>query len=191
MMKRPQKNLLILLSIVAVLWIVLRELPLAITLGFTAVLLLTGIVLIVIGRHFLLGRFYSRKREWRRAIERYMRFEKKLSTNRANAHFIPLYMGIYSFDGVAITRNSIAECLINLGEMDEAVRWLRLALQRDPLYAVPYTNLGTIAAMRHDSSMAQLEFRRAVELGYSPTAAQELLRRALAEARTDESKNLE
>jgi hypothetical protein len=57
-----------------------------------------------------------------------------------------------------------------------------LALQRDPLYAVPYTNLGTIAAMRNDRSTAQLEFRRAVELGFSPTGAQELLRRALAKA---------
>jgi tetratricopeptide (TPR) repeat protein len=191
MMKRPQKNLLVLLSVVAVPWVVLRELPLLVTLAFTGLLLLLALVLMVIGRDFLVGRYYSRKREWRRAMERYSRFERRLLTSRVNALLIPLYLGIYSFDGVAITRNNIAHSLMNLGELDEAVRWLRMALQRDPLYAVPYTNLGTIAAMRNDRSTAQVEFRRAVELGFSPTGAQELLRRALAKANSAMGRTLE
>ena len=181
-MKRPQKNLFLLLSIIAVIWILLRELPLLVTLAFTALLLLVGVALLTVGRDFIVGRYYARKCDWQRAIERFSRFEQRLLTRRINALLIPLYLDIYSFDGVAIARNNIAHGHMKLGDLNEAVRWSRLALQRDPLYAVPYTNLGAIAAMRKDKSTAQLEFRRAIELGYSVTSAQDLLQQALAKA---------
>jgi len=131
-------------------------------------------------RDFMVGRFRTSRRQWRQAAERFEKFEQKLVSARWSAVLIPIYLSIYTFDGVAVARNNIAQSLMNLKEFDAAVRWLRGALQRDPLYAIPYVNLGTIAALRGDGETARLEFRRAVELGFSPTAAQDLLRRALA-----------
>jgi tetratricopeptide (TPR) repeat protein len=181
--KRPQRNLLIVLSALAVLWLVLLRLPPLISLWLAVAAVVFGFGLLVYARDFLVGRYRTGKREWRRAFESYASFEKKLLESRLSVVLLPIYMSIYSFDGVAIARNNMGQSLMNLNELDEAARWLRSALQRDPLYCVPYTNLGTIAALRGDAAAAQLEFRKAVELGFSPRGAQELLRRALAKAR--------
>lgn len=181
-MKRPQRNLLIILSALAVLWLVLLRLPPPAALWFGVAAIVFGFGLMLYARDFLIGRYRTGRRDWRNAIDSYSRFEKKLRGSRSSVVLLPIYLSIYSFDGVAIARNNIAQCLIALNELDEAVRWLRSALQRDPLYAVPYTNLGTIAALRGDTPAAQLEFRRAVELGFRPSVAQEMLRRAIAKA---------
>jgi tetratricopeptide (TPR) repeat protein len=181
-MKRPQRNLFVILSALAVTWLVLLRLPPVLALWLAVALLVFGFGLMVYARDFLIGRYRSGQREWRKAIESYARFEKKLLASRLSVVLIPTHLSLYSFDGVAIARNNIAQALMNLNELDDAVRWLRSALQQDPLYAVPYTNLGTIAALRGDSATAQSEFRKAVELGFSPTGAQLLLRRALAKA---------
>jgi tetratricopeptide (TPR) repeat protein len=182
MMKRPQRYLLAILSALAVLWIVLIRVPPLISLWLVVAAVVFGFGLAVFARDYLVGRWNFRRRDWRRSLARFEAFEKKLLETRLGFVLIPLYTSIYSFDGVAIARNNIAQCLIKLDALDDAERWLRSALQRDPLYPVPYTNLGTIAALRGDSAAAQLAFRRAVELGFSPAAAQEMLRRARAEA---------
>jgi tetratricopeptide (TPR) repeat protein len=190
-MKRPQRNLLIILSALAVAWLVLLRLPFTLALWLAVALVVFGFGLVVYGRDFMIGRYRTGKREWRKAIDSYSRFERKLLASRLSVALVPVYLSLYSFDGVAIARNNIAQSLMNLNELDEAVRWLRSALQHDPLYAVPYTNLGTIAALRGDSATAQLEFRRAVELGFSPAGAQALLRRALAKANKEAGRRME
>jgi tetratricopeptide (TPR) repeat protein len=124
----------------------------------------------------------TKRRRWEQAIERYERFEKKLLRARWSQLTVVLYLGIYSLDGVAIARNNIGQALMNAGDLDGAVRWLRSALQRDPLYAVPYVNLSVIAAMRKDETTARREMTRAVQLGFNPNSAQRILRRALAAA---------
>jgi tetratricopeptide (TPR) repeat protein len=181
-MKRPQRNLLIILSSIAILWLVLLRLPPVMTLWVAVAAVVFGFGLLLYARDFLIGRYRSRNREWRKAIDRYSRFDKKLAESRMGFVLIPIYLTVHSFDGVAIARNYIAQSLIELNSLDEAVSWLRSALQRDPLYSIPYTNLGTIAALRGDAASAQMEFRKAVELGFSPAAAQTLLRRALEKA---------
>jgi tetratricopeptide (TPR) repeat protein len=191
-MKRPPRNLLIILTALAVAWLVLRMLlPLIEALWAAAGLLALGLILVVWGRDFVIGRYRMRRRDWQRALERFKRFEHKLLDNPLSALLMPLYVGIYSFDGVAIARNNIGVCLINLTEMDQAVRWFRAALQRDPLYPVPYINLATIAATRNDAATIQREIRRAVELGYSPAGAQLLLRRLLARANESAERRLD
>jgi tetratricopeptide (TPR) repeat protein len=181
-MKRPQRNLFIILSAVAMTWLVLMRLPGAMALWCAVAMLVFGFGLAVYARDFMIGRYRTGKREWRHGIDSYLRFEKKLLSSRLSVVLIPLHLSLYSFDGVAIARNNIGQCLMGLNELDEAVRWLRSSLQRDPMYAVPYTNLGTIAALRGDAAAAHIEFRRAVELGFSPAQAQRLLRQALAKA---------
>ena len=190
-MKRPQRNLSVILSALAVLWLVGLRLPPIASLWLAVALFVFGFGLVLYARDFLIGRYRTSKLDWRKAIESYSRFEKKLLASRWSGVLIPIHLSLYTFDGVAIARNNIAQSFMNLKELDEAVRWLRSALQRDPLYAIPYVNLGTIAALRDDEQTAKLEFRRAVELGFSPARAQALLRRALAKANTAAGKKLE
>lgn len=170
------------LSSAAVIWIVLRLLPLATALWVVVVAAVAALVLAVLARHFLIGRYRAQRRRWAAAAESYQRFEKMLLTSRFSGLLAPLYLGVYTLDGVAVTRNNIAQALINLGRLDEAEGWLRSALQRDPLYAVPYTNLGIIAVLRRQDSHGRRHFQKAVDLGYSPAAAQQLLQRAQAKA---------
>lgn len=179
-MKRPQQILLMLLSSAAVAWLVLRLMPPVVALGVGAAFILMTLVLMIWARQLLIGRYRSRRRQWQKAIESYQRFEKMLLTNRYSSLLMPLYLGIYTLDGVAITRNHIAGALMHLEKLEDAEGWLRSALQRDPLYAIAYVNLGLIAAIRKEESAARRYFSRAVELGYSLANAQQLLARALA-----------
>jgi len=181
-MKRPQRNLFVILSALAVLWLVLLRVPWLATLWLLVALFVFALGLAIYARDFLVGRFRMRRRDWRKAIESFTKFEKKLGETGLGFVLTPIYLSIYSFDGVAIARNNIGRSLFELKEFDDAERWLRSALQRDPLYALPYTHLGTIAAFRGDAKTAEREFRRAVELGFSPIVAQTLLRRALMQA---------
>lgn len=190
-MKRPQRNLLIILSACAVLWLVLLRVPAFMSVWVSVALIVFAIGLISWARDFMIGRYRTARRRWRDAADSFERFERKLVGARWSAVLIPIYLSIYTFDGVAIARNNIAQSLMNLKDFEGAVRWLRSALQRDPLYAIPYVNLGTIAALRGDGESARLEFRRAVELGFSPNSAQALLRRALAKAHQMRGKGLD
>ena len=177
-LKRPQRYLLMMLSSAAVLWIVLRLLSWQIALGLGAAVLLIALILSIWARHLWLGRFRARRRRWASAIESYQRFEKMLLTNRLAGWLAPLHLGIYTLDGVARTRNLIGEALIQLDKRDEAEGWLRAALQRDPLYPVPYAHLGTIAALRSQDALARREFQKAVDLGFNPIVAEQMLHRA-------------
>jgi tetratricopeptide (TPR) repeat protein len=168
------------LSSIAVIWLLLRLLPWKIALGVGGALLLLGLVLMVIARHFLIGRYRARKRDWPAAIASYQRFEKMLLTRRFGHVVAPLFLGIYTLDPVAVTRTHIAQALIQLRQLDEAEGWLKSALQRDPLYPVPYIYLGTVAALRGQESFARQHLRKAVDLGYNPARAQETLARLLA-----------
>ena len=187
-MKLPQRNLFVILSALAVLWLVLLRVPWLATLWLIVALFVFAFGLAFYARDFLVGRFRMRRRDWRKAIESFAKFEKKLGETGLGFVLMPIYLSIYSVDGIAIARNNIGRSLLELKEFNDAERWLRSALQRDPLYALPYTNLGTIAALRADAKTAEREFRRAVELGFNPIAAQTLLRRALTEGEKAQAK---
>lgn len=178
-MKRPQRYLFIIMTVMVAIYLLLTRLPAAAALALLVVLAIYGLALVIWGRDLLLGRRHSSRREWRKAIERYERFEKKLLKFAWPKLTVALYLGIYSLDGVAIARNGIAHSLLNAGDLDQAVPWLRSALQRDPYYAVPYVNLAVIAAKRGDEQTAMREMTKAVQLGFNPQNAQRILRKVL------------
>lgn len=167
------------MTVMVAVYLLLTRLPGEAGLALLAALALFGLVLSIWGRDFFIARHHAKRRRWTQAVERYERFEKKLLRARWPKLTVVLYLGIYSLDGVAISRNNIGQILLNAGDLDGAVRWLRAALQRDPLYAVPYVNLAVIAAMRRDEATARREMTRALQLGFSPNSAQRILRRAL------------
>lgn len=185
MLKRPQRYLLMILSSAAVAWTVLRLLPWKIALGLGLVLVAIALILVLWARHLFMGRWHARRRQWAKAIASYRRFETMLLTNRLSGWLAPLHLGLHTLDGVARTRNLIAQALMQSQKSEEAEGWLRASLQRDPLYAMPYANLGTIAAWRGQDAMARRHFQKAVDLGFSPVVAEQLFQRARQRARAD------
>ncbi len=181
-MKRPQRYLFIIMTVLLAVYLLLTRLPPTAAMALLCVLVLYVLVLFLWGRDLFFARRHAKRREWDKALLRFERFEKKLLRASWQRLAVVLYPSIYSLDGVAITRNSIAQVLLNAGELDRAVQWLRSALQRDPLYPVPYVNLALIAARRLDDVGAKREMTRAVQLGFDPSAAQRILHRALAAA---------
>ncbi len=180
-MKRPQRYLFTIMTVLVAVYLFLTRLP-----GIASLVLLGALVLFVIGaviwgRDLLIARRHSKKKNYQKAQERYERFEKKALRARWSRAAVVLYPNIYSFDGVAVTRNYIAQDLVKQKDFDRAVVWLRAALQHDPLYPVPYVNLSVIAASRGDSNTAKREMTKAVQLGFDPAAANRLLQRALNE----------
>ncbi len=186
MLKRPQRYLLMILSSAAVAWTLLRLLPLKVALGLVLVLLAIALILAVWARHLFIGRWHARRQRWGKAIDSFRRFETMLLTNRLSGWLAPLHLGIHTLDGVARVRNLIAQAHMQMRQPDAAEGWLRESLQRDPLYAVPYTNLGTIAAWRGQDAMARRHFQKAVDLGFSPVVAEQLFQRARQRAREAE-----
>ncbi|MFL6579012.1 MAG: hypothetical protein ACJ8MR_20475 [Povalibacter sp.] len=180
MLKRPQRNLLMMLSSIAVVWLLLRLMPWKVAVGVGAAMFVIALLLMAIAWRFLLGRYRLRKRDYPSAIDHYQRFEKMLLTRRIGQVVAPLFLGVYTHDAIAVTRNHIAHALIQQRKLDEADGWLKSALQRDPLYPVPYIYLGTVAALRGQTNQARQHFRKAVDLGYNPVRAQETLARLLA-----------
>ena len=181
-MKRTQRNLFIIMTVMVGIYLVLVRLPPRITLWIAGALVAFGLALVVWGRDFFVARRLTKQRRWSEAVQRYEKFEKKLLAAPWPQLTVVLYLSFYTFDGVAVTRNNIAQCLMNAGDLDGAERQLRSALLRDPLYPVAYVNLGVVAGLRGDKKIAEREMLKAVHLGYNPAGAQRILRRALAQA---------
>jgi len=182
--------LFIIMTVMVAVYLLLTRLPGEAGLALLAALVLFALVVCIWGRDWFIARHHTKRRRWAQAVERYERFEKKMLKARWPKLTVILYLGIYSLDGAAIARNNIGQCLLNAGDLDGSVRWLRAALQRDPLYAVPYVNLAVIAAMRHDETTARREMTRALQLGFNPNSAQRILRRALDAANQQSSGDL-
>jgi tetratricopeptide (TPR) repeat protein len=180
-MKRTQRNLFLIMAAMVAFYSIISRLPGIAALAVLAAALIGLGVLAMLAREYFASKRLMKRRQWNAAIEKLKKLEQKL----LNAHWqrasAVLYLNVYTFDGVALVRNQIAQCLINLDDLDQAVRWLRSALLRDPQFALPYVNLALIAAQRRDETTARREMSRAVQLGFSPVSAANLLRRALEE----------
>jgi tetratricopeptide (TPR) repeat protein len=179
-MKRTQRNLFIIMSVMMVLYLLIVRLPPPIALGVATAILCVGLLLAATAYDYFIARNHVKRGRWRLAVERFEIFEKKLLAASWRRATVLVYLSIYTFDAVAIMRNEIAQSLMNLDEFDAAERWLKGALERDLQYSPAYVNLGAIAAIRRDAVTARKQISRAVHLGYSPEGAQQVLRRALA-----------
>jgi hypothetical protein len=179
-MKRTQRNLFIIMSVMMVIYLLVTRLPPQIALGVAGAILVVFLLLAAVASDFFVARHYTKRRRWRDAAQRYEKFEKKLLASGWRRATVLVYLTIYTFDAIAIVRNEIAQSLLNLDEFATAERWLRAALERDLQYAQPYVNLAAIAAIRRDAVTARRHVSRAVGLGFSPEGAQQILRRALA-----------
>jgi hypothetical protein len=181
-MKRTQRNLFVIMTVMVVMYLLLTRLPPPIALGLLCALIVVALGLWLLSLDYFIGRRHEKRRRWRQALARYEKFERKLVTARWRQVSVLLYFGIYTFDALAIVRNRLAECFIGLDDLDDAGRWLQAALERDLDNPAPYVNLAVIAALRRDRATAHRQMSRAVHLGFSPQTAQQLLHRANARA---------
>jgi tetratricopeptide (TPR) repeat protein len=182
-MKRTQRNLFIIMAAMVAFYSIVSRLPGMAALAVLGAALIVIAVLAILAREYFASKRLMRRRQWQAAIEKLKKLEQKLlkaSWQRASSL---LYLNVYTFDGVALVRNQVAQCFMNLDDFDQAVRWLRSALLRDPHFAIPYVNLALIAAQRKDETNARREMSRAIQLGFNPATASRLLRRALEEQR--------
>ncbi|MDR2468323.1 MAG: tetratricopeptide repeat protein [Spirochaetaceae bacterium] len=77
----------------------------------------------------------------------------------------------------ADSRNELAICLIELGELDTAQRELESALAYDPENVKIISNLGTLYLRRGDAATAESFFRTVLELEPNDPLAQQFLKR--------------
>ncbi len=64
----------------------------------------------------------------------------------------------------ADAQSAIGSANLRLGRIDQAERWLRAAVARDPDYAAAWNNLGVVLVEQGDYPEASLAFRRAFAL---------------------------
>jgi tetratricopeptide (TPR) repeat protein len=180
-MKRTQRNLFIIMAAMVAFYSVISRLPGLAALAVLGFALIALAVLAILAREFFASKRLMRKRQWQAAVDKLKKLEQKLLNASWQRASPVLYLNVYTFDGVALVRNQIGQCFMNLEDPDQAVRWFRSALMRDPQFAIPYVNLALIAAQRRDETNARREMTRAVQLGFNPARASQLLRRALDE----------
>lgn len=182
-MKRTQRNLFIIMAAMVAFYSIVSRLPGIAALAVLATALIMVAVFAILAREYFASKRLMRRRQWQAAIDKLKKLEQKLLKASWKRASTLLYLNVYTFDGVALVRAQVAQCFMNLEDLDQAVRWLRSALLRDPHFAIPYVNLALIAAQRRDEATARREMSRAVQLGFSPATATQLLRRALEEQR--------
>jgi len=92
-------------------------------------------------------------------------------------HFIYCHYAFYTWDVEAMAHNNIGAGHMELGDLDEAERDLRYALQKDPDYPLPYFNLGVIAYVRGDATAGDRLILVAGEKGYTGGQVDRLISR--------------
>src|SRR5690606_33489776 len=97
--KRPQRYLFIIMTVMVAVYLLLTRLPGEAGLALLAALVLFALVVCIWGRDWFIARHHTKRRRWAQAVERYERFEKKMLKARWPKLTVILYLGIYSLDG--------------------------------------------------------------------------------------------
>lgn len=143
-----------------------------------------GGMVVGLGWRFYVARYMEKKKRWEAAIDHYRAFEARARKLRIGRMHLPVFMSIYTYNGVALALNNMALCHMNLGDLKEAKRLCHEALEVDPKYAVPHINLGVIAALEKDPNAAGDWLQRGFDLGYRDRGVQREVSRILAGVNT-------
>lgn len=147
-------------------------------------LLAVLVVAIIAGRDFFVGRVRLSQKRWDEALTAFEAFEAKQLSSRWRRALAPLFVGIYSHDGVAIALNNQAVARLNQGSLTQAQELLQRALSRDAPYAIPHVNLAILAALQGNAAEASREQQLAHELGFRGAGLQRRIRALLSRTNT-------
>lgn len=184
-MARPQRNLLLVIASIGALvgGASVVDSP-TVILGAGVVALAVFVAAVFAGRDFFVGRFRMRQRRWDEALAAFEAFESKQLSSRLRRALAPLFVGIYSYDGVAIALNNQAVVRLNQGKFPQAEELLRRALSRDAPYAIPHVNLAILFALMGNAAEASREHELAQSLGFRGAGLQQRIRTLLARTNT-------
>jgi tetratricopeptide (TPR) repeat protein len=143
-----------------------------------------AVVLLVPGRvggYCLENLFRSRKLftqgRFNEAIDAGKTFLADLERQPWRRHFVYCHYGFYTWDVEAMALNNIGAAQMELGDVEQAERSLRLALQKDPDYPLPCFNLAIVAYVRGDAAEGDRLVSMAAEKGYSGGAVDKAISR--------------
>ena len=179
-MKRPQRNILLLVITVLGYFAVNDHLSSTVKLSLGIALIVFGVLIAILCKDFLIARSRTKKQDWEGAIEHYNKFERSIKSHQQRGINLPIFMSLYTFDGIALTNNNRAQCYMNVHRNQDAKNDLECAVTLDNLYAIPHINLAILAAQKGDESSAKKELEMAQALGYKSEGAQKLIRTYLA-----------
>ena len=179
-MKRPQRNILLLVTTVFGYFLIDDHLSSNVKLSLGIALIVFGVLLAILCKDFLIARSRTKKHDWEGAIEHYNKFEMSIKSHQQRGINLPIFMSLYTFDGIALTNNNRAQCYMNVHRNQDAKNDLEFAVSLDKLYAIPHINLAILAAQKGDEPGAKKELELAQELGYKAKGAQKLIRSYLA-----------
>ena len=181
-MKRPQRNLLLFLSLL-IIPSISRALDIQLYAFIFSIIAVTlAVLMIFLGKDYFVARFKIKYKNWSSAVESFSKFESFLDKLHALHLKVPFFFSLYTYNGKALTKNNIAFCYMNSGKITEAKRLLAESIELDRLYAIPHVNLAIIAAMEGDADRASSEANIAKELGFRGKGAQLIIRRILVSA---------
>jgi tetratricopeptide (TPR) repeat protein len=178
--KRPQRNILLFVTTVVGYFLINDYLSSMVKLTLGTALVIFGCLLAILCKDFLIARSKTKKHDWEGAIEHYNKFERSLEYYQQHGINLPIFMSIYTYNGIALTNNNRAQCYMNVHRTQDAKNNLEFAVRLDKLYATPHINLAILAAQKGNESSAMKELEIARELGYKVEGSQRLIRTYLA-----------
>lgn len=89
-----------------------------------------------------------------------------------------LAWAVYSRDPKAMAFNNVGSAHLNLGQLEAAEAAFREAIQIDPEYPIPYSNLAALCTLRGEPAEAEAHAQRAIALGYSRNAVDRTIQSA-------------
>ena len=172
-----------LLYVLAVVFVGLLVVAIYVRTGIVS-LVAAAILLIVPGRiggYYLGNLFRSRKlislSRFDEAIEAGKAFLEELRRQPWRRHFIYCFFGFYTWDVEAMARNNIGAARMQLGDIEQAERDFRDALEKDPDFPIAYFNLAIIAYVRDETVRGDNLISVAAEKGYSGGSIDALISR--------------
>ena len=120
----------------------------------------------------------TEKNKYEEAIYHFKLFEKKLAKNKNLEKAIYLAAFIYTKSIKAMTLNNIGICYLELGDLENARKYLESALKLDEESPLPYYNLSLVSEIEGDHDLALKQFNTSVELGYSRTNVDKMIHKA-------------
>ena len=118
-------------------------------------------------KDFLTGRRMMDAQRHEEAIPFLLAFLEKLEAKPWIGSLIWVTPSFYTVSVRAMALNNLGACRLEMGELSEAEKHFRSALEIDSLYPLPHFNLAVVAAVRNEASVSQEHLAKAEALGYS------------------------
>jgi tetratricopeptide (TPR) repeat protein len=181
-MARPQRNLVLLVLLVAVLVLLGGRVPVEVAWWLSGAAM-AGLGFVAwLGRRFFNARALLSQRRLEVALLETAAFEQELTKTAWRRALAFLYVGVFSSNGVAVARNLLGSIRLEQGQLDDAKAHFERALAEDASYAVPVANLAVVAAMQGRAEDAERDRLRARALGFRRKSLDAAIASALAKA---------